>query len=127
MTSRSRVFSCNQCVGRRSVITPTLPHHGQPVRLAPLCDGLSIDPGDHKGVSRSEKVELDLAFGSAVASRAARLFSTDHVAAACLQRATLQAEVLVDRRDTGIAVVSSVSDDSRRLQGIVSEFLQQLY
>jgi hypothetical protein len=54
----------------------------------------TIDPGDQKGDSRLEQVEQDLEFGSAAASGAARLLSTDHVAAGGLQRATLQAEVL---------------------------------
>ena len=86
----------------------------------------------NEGVSRPKKVEQDLEFGAAAAAGAAGLFSADDVAAGCLQRATLQAEVLVDRRDAGIAVgrhggVSSVSEASRCSQGIVSEFLQQLY
>jgi hypothetical protein len=64
----------------------------------------TIDPGDHEGVSRAEKVEQDLQFGSSAASCAARLFGPDHLAAGRLQHATLQAKVLVDRRDSGIAV-----------------------
>ena len=41
----------------------------------------AIDPGHHKGVPRLEEVEQDLEFGSAAASRAARLLCPDHVAA----------------------------------------------
>jgi hypothetical protein len=59
----------------------------------------------------AEKVEQNLEFAPATASRAACLFGADHVAAGRLQRASLQVtiaiilftrtrEVLVDRFDT---------------------------
>jgi hypothetical protein len=51
-----------------------------------------------------EEVEQNLEFGSAAAPRAVRLFRTDHVAAGGFQRAPLQADVLIDRRDAGIAI-----------------------
>jgi hypothetical protein len=66
--------------------------------------GQTIDPGHHQGVSRPEKVEQDLELGAAAALRATGLLSSDHVAAGGLQRAPLQAEILINRRDSGIAI-----------------------
>jgi len=58
--------------------------------------GEPVDAGDNQGAAGLHELEQHLQLGPAVASRAADLLGTDHLAACCLEAGALGAARLIE-------------------------------